>query len=59
MSNTAERITYRVDEFARLLGVSKSTIWNRVNDGSLKTVKFGGATLIPAAELDRILSTAA
>lgn len=59
MSNTDERVAFRIGEFAKIFGLSKSTIWNRINDGSLKTIRFGGATLIPATERDRILQESA
>jgi excisionase family DNA binding protein len=58
VSNADQRATFRIDEFGKMLGVSKSTVWNRIKDGSIRTIRFGGATLIPRTELDRILSGA-
>lgn len=54
MDNT-NRAAYRINEFAEMLGVSRATIWNRIAAGQLKVVRFGGATLVPSSELDRLL----
>ena len=37
-----------VDEAGRRLGVSRSTIWRRIQRGELKTVKRGGRRFIHA-----------
>lgn len=58
MKNGEERLAYRVDETAKKLGICKSTVFNRINDGTLKSFKLGNATLIPASEIDRLLSSA-
>jgi len=42
------RMAYRVDEAAKLLGVSRATITRRMKDGTLKTRKVLGMRLIEA-----------
>jgi excisionase family DNA binding protein len=43
-------------EFAASLGVSYDTAWRAATDGRLKTIRFGKRRLIPAAEVERVLS---
>lgn len=50
----SERITLSVDEFAAGLGIARATAWRRVRDGSVRVVRLGGRTLIPASEVRRI-----
>ena len=38
-----------VEEAGRRLGVSRSTIWRRIQRGELKTVRRGGRRLVQAA----------
>ncbi len=57
-----ERLTYRVREVAEILGIAERTVWRWLREGRLKRVKVGGATLIPADEVERLIrceSTAA
>ena len=41
-----EKIVYRVAEVAKLLGVSRQTIFNRLATGALKARKFGGGVTV-------------
>lgn len=45
----------KVSELAKLLSVTRQTIYNRVKDGSIKSIKIGKAIRIPEEEIDRIL----
>lgn len=47
---------FRTKEAWERLGISKSTFWNRVKDGEIRTVKIGGTTVVTASEMDRILA---
>lgn len=49
----------RAKTAAALLGLSEATIWRRIADGTLPTVKIGGATLIPNAALLQVAQRAA
>ena len=50
----SERITITVDDFAARAGISRATAWRRVRDGSVRVVRLGGRTLVPASEVRRI-----
>lgn len=56
-STTVEpRRSYRVGEAANALRVSRQTIYNLCRRGQLRYVTLGSIRLIPASEIDRILS---
>lgn len=38
------------------LGVSRSSVYNLMNCGALRTIKIGKRRLIPAAEIDRYVA---
>ena len=46
----------RAHQIADRLGISVRTIRRRIADGTLPSIKLGGARLIPAAKLELILS---
>jgi len=50
-----ERLTYRVAEVERMLGVSQRTLWKWIRDGRLGSRKVGGARLVPAQALAALL----
>jgi excisionase family DNA binding protein len=43
-----DRLAYRVDEFCRVAGLSRSTIYKLMSEGRLRTVRVAGRRLIPA-----------
>jgi excisionase family DNA binding protein len=43
-----ERLAYSVDELIAATGISRPSIYRRIADGTLKTVKFGKRRLISA-----------
>ena len=45
----------KVSELAKMLSVTRQTIYNKVKDGSIKSIKIGKAIRIPEEEVDRIL----
>jgi excisionase family DNA binding protein len=49
------RWTYRVDEAARISGLSRSTLFLHIKTGKVGSVKVGGRRLIPATALRRFL----
>jgi excisionase family DNA binding protein len=53
-----ERLGYRVDELAPLLGVSVRTIKRRVADGTLKSTKALGVRLISAESVRALFAKA-
>ena len=52
-----ERKSVRPTEAARLLGVSRETVYVLMRSGQLRSVRLGGARLIPVAALDELLSS--
>jgi excisionase family DNA binding protein len=53
------RMAYSIAESEALIGLSRSSIYRMLEAGTLKAVKYGRRRLIPAREIDRILSTEA
>ncbi|GEL44582.1 hypothetical protein MEX01_51730 [Methylorubrum extorquens] len=51
-------IAYRPGDAARVLGVSRATIYKMMADGKLEARHLGGATLIAHAELVRVFESA-
>ena len=45
---------YSVEEAAEELSKGVATIWRRIKDKSILTLKIGGRTLIPKTEVERI-----
>ena len=52
-----ERKAVRPTEAARLLGVSRETVYVLMRSGQLRSVRLGRARLIPVAALDELLSS--
>lgn len=53
MTATPKALT--ITQFMAATGLSRSTVYRRINDGSLRAVRFGGTRyLIPITELLRI-----
>lgn len=50
-----EKLTYRPEEAAEALGVSRTTIYKEIQAGKIRTFKYGAATLIRRAELERLI----
>lgn len=48
-------ITVRVPEAARMLGISRSRIYELITSGDIETVKLGRATLVPVAGLHALV----
>jgi len=51
-----ERLAYGISEAAKALGVSRSTIYRAIWRGEIRVAKIGGRTVIPTAELERLLT---
>lgn len=58
----SEPLTVDIDDAAKMLGISRSTAYNYARDGSLPTIRIGGAKrhrlLVPKAALNKLLMTA-
>lgn len=51
-----ERIALRINEFALATGVSRSTVDRLIKSGGIAISKVGSITVIPVAEVRRILA---
>ena len=54
MQKTAAPVAYRPKQAAQALGIGLATLYRRIKAGDIATTKFGGATLISHAELQRV-----
>lgn len=45
-------ISYRVEEAARMIGISKSTLWERIREGLVPVKREGGSTIITHRDLE-------
>ena len=54
---STEKLTYSVAESAKMLGVSRSSLINRIAEGKVEVVRFGKRILIPRASIDALLKT--
>jgi excisionase family DNA binding protein len=53
-----ERQTLKIEEAAKILGISRNTAYDAVKSGQLPTVKIGRRFLVPKAALARLLDSA-
>ncbi len=51
------RLAFRVDDFCSAIGISRSTFYSQMKDGSIRTVVIGGRRLVPMTEVERLLSS--
>lgn len=51
-------LAYRVDDAAKLVGVSKSKMWEFIKRGDLRTFKLDGSTLIRHEAIEDLLARA-
>jgi excisionase family DNA binding protein len=54
--NSQPPLALRVKPFCQRIGISPATFYKYVNLGKIRVVKIGGRTLVPAAEVERLLS---
>ena len=59
MPQDANRFAYTIGETAELTTISKSQLYRLIRSDQLRIVKVGARTLIPAAELRRLISEGA
>lgn len=53
-----QRLTLKIEEAAKVLGISRNTAYDAARNGQLPTVKIGRRFLVPKAALDRMLESA-
>lgn len=50
-----ERLTYSINETARLLSLGRTSIYALIADGRLETFKLGSRTLVKAESIRRLI----
>lgn len=54
-TSNVERLAYPIPESCVMLGgISRSSFFELVKNGELKTIKIAGRTLVPRSELERL-----
>jgi excisionase family DNA binding protein len=53
-----EKYGFTVNQAAHFTGVSKSTIYELINDGTLPDLKIGGRRIVPRSALDKLFQPA-
>ena len=49
------RMTYKIDEVATMLGLGRTTIYKLIDEGQLSRIKVGARTLIPVSDVEALL----
>jgi len=55
MEEILKRKTYKVNEVAQSLGLSRTTIYKLIGQGQLQSIKLGASMLIAAESVDALL----
>jgi excisionase family DNA binding protein len=50
-----EVLTYRIEEVARLLGISRNSAYEAARRGEIPTIRIGKRLLVPRAAVNRLL----
>lgn len=50
-------LAHRIPDACRRLGVGRSSLYELIKAGEVKTIKIGSRTLIPEAELQKVISS--
>mgnify|MGYP001765149278 CR=1 FL=1 len=58
-SQTSERNAYSVDEFCHRVSISRASFYRLAKAGKIRLVRIGGRTVVPAAEIARLLGAKA
>lgn len=53
-----EVLTYRINDACRALSLGRTTIYELIKHGKLKAINIAGRSLIPRAEIERLISEA-
>lgn len=54
--NTAERLTYKIEEAGTLLGIGRNGAYEAARRGEIPTIKIGRRLLVPKAALEALLA---
>jgi excisionase family DNA binding protein len=56
MMTDVESLTVNVETAGRMLGISRPTAYERVNDGSIPSIRLGKRILVPIIAIERMLN---
>ena len=56
-TSTTPPAAFSIDEAARQLSIGRSSVYALIKTGDIRIVKIGRRTIIPAAEIARIISS--
>jgi excisionase family DNA binding protein len=48
--------TFKIEEAAHILGISRAGAYARAKDGSIPVIRLGGRVLVPRAAFERLLA---
>ena len=54
-----QQLAYRINDFSKISGLGRTTIYGLIKEGKLRPVKIAGRTLIPASEAQRLFGEVA
>jgi excisionase family DNA binding protein len=57
-NNHEIRLAYQVNAFCRLIGIGRSHFYDLIKKGKIRTVLVGGRRVVPATEVERLLTGA-
>ena len=58
MNRQSEKIqpfAYRINDFAKAVGIGRTTTYRLISEGKIRPIKIAGRVLIPADEITRLL----
>lgn len=56
MDSELKSATYRIDEAAKVLGISRNKCYEAAKSGQVPTVRIGKRLLVPKVALDKLLN---
>ena len=56
LSTSDQKLALSVDETAKLLGVSRNTVYEAIRQNRITAIRFGRRMLVPRAALEQLLS---
>lgn len=58
-TETNAPLAHRIPDACQRIGVGRSSLYELIKSGRLKTVRIAGRTLVPESELQRLVAEAA
>lgn len=55
MNTSPEIFAYRINDTCHALGIGRSTLYKLIKEGQIRPITIGGRTLIPRAEIERLV----